>query len=830
MAMLKSMQTALACDTDITSGKLPDTPHEYVRHSMPRTRLIIDTVAKATKMTYDSKVVRTTPLSVGETSLTLLESYCHMKSSKPIIAILNRWYDQYQVDSIEFLTERLNRIGYGVVCITAREFQSNSDLKEHHAICQLIYSDVNNFRFDGLIALSGTFAVGADNSTISQFLNSFCLPKVSYGLALPDIPSVAFNQACGVHDLMQHLLKPGNKKEFVFIRGVIEDDHYSRKREVIFRNTLIENGVDEQRIHYINGNYNAYTAYRRTLELLTENRAIDCIVAANDIMAASAASAAKVLGLSIPKEISICGFDDSIHATSFSPALTTVRQPLKQLAEECVSLLLNIIESNTDGLSGWKRPKESFESQVLIDPELIIRGSINDSLTRASVHQPFSHSELASAMCGLTGPKEISLSCFSQALIDTLESGSSDLTDILSRFDSQSIGRYLHWWKNLCDHISNILREREFKPENVSCVNSAMSIVRRKIWAIETDLEINSIRSREIRSEFQFAMGSCNTMEDIVSALDEWLIKPKRCFLITYNTIGTKPDSSARVVHAYTQNEVLSEAYLPFNSKEILPDSMQDELSNSLLVLSPVYTDELLFGYLLMDPSELDLLYIDAAAVSIGNAMRTQYHQSELKAQRDSLKSVNEELLKLANFDALTGLANRLNFQKNLCSSLQFARETHRRTSLMFIDLDGFKTVNDTLGHDIGDLLLVKVGSILQERLARYSDFDSFISRLGGDEFTILLTHESERSNPKYTAEDVLRSLSDTIVIKDKPIKISASIGCATFPDDARDEDSLVKCADVAMYAAKNSGKDRCAMFGNLMLEENVSQLQRRSA
>lgn len=162
----------------------------------------------------------------------------------------------------------------------------------------------------------------------------------------------------------------------------------------------------------------------------------------------------------------------------------------------------------------------------------------------------------------------------------------------------------------------------------------------------------------------------------------------------------------------------------------------------------------------------------------------------------------------LATHDPLTGLPNRALFHDRLRHALAQARRNKSRIALFFIDLDNFKTINDTLGHDIGDTLLKQAAARLREVVR---DIDT-VARLGGDEFTAILTDCSNE-----VADQVARRISDELAasfeIEQRTLFVSASIGVAFYPEDGKDSNSLVKAADAAMYRAKEKGRNCVEYF-----------------
>lgn len=163
----------------------------------------------------------------------------------------------------------------------------------------------------------------------------------------------------------------------------------------------------------------------------------------------------------------------------------------------------------------------------------------------------------------------------------------------------------------------------------------------------------------------------------------------------------------------------------------------------------------------------------------------------------------------LAYFDALTGLPNRQLFNDRLNQALTHAQRYDHKVALLFIDLDGFKTINDTLGHEIGDLLLQAVSRRLEDCL-RKSDT---VARMGGDEFTCILPNIEYSGDIKTVATKINAALSEPFELKGHEINISGSIGASLYPDDAIDADDLINKADKAMYDVKRRGRDDFRFF-----------------
>ncbi len=178
-----------------------------------------------------------------------------------------------------------------------------------------------------------------------------------------------------------------------------------------------------------------------------------------------------------------------------------------------------------------------------------------------------------------------------------------------------------------------------------------------------------------------------------------------------------------------------------------------------------------------------------------------------------------ERLVHQATHDSLTGLPNRTMLQDRLRQAISRARRGGHRVAAMFIDLDRFKDVNDTLGHRIGDELLREMSA----RLARVVRESDLLVRLSGDEFMVVLEQVTDLESPRYVANKLLDEIRQPSRIEGHDIHISGSVGISLFPDDAEDVETLLKNADMAMYRAKELGKNNYQIFSADLAEHGTA-------
>lgn len=174
-----------------------------------------------------------------------------------------------------------------------------------------------------------------------------------------------------------------------------------------------------------------------------------------------------------------------------------------------------------------------------------------------------------------------------------------------------------------------------------------------------------------------------------------------------------------------------------------------------------------------------------------------------------AFKKVEEELAYLACYDALTGLPNRRLLTDRIEMAFAHAKRHKTTMTLMFLDLDRFKMINDMLGHDVGDKVLIEAASRMKKSIRE----EDTVARLGGDEFVLLLPHIDQVENVGKIAERILRILGQPVPIGQSEFHVTTSIGIAIFPQDGKDLETLLKHADKALYKAKGQGRNNYQYF-----------------
>ena len=265
----------------------------------------------------------------------------------------------------------------------------------------------------------------------------------------------------------------------------------------------------------------------------------------------------------------------------------------------------------------------------------------------------------------------------------------------------------------------------------------------------------------------------------------------------------------------YFQNESFDCVFLDYRlpdltSLEALQRLLKINESHAVIIVLTGQNNEQL-AIELMEAGATD--YLDKNALKSDILMRAlRYATARQQFQKEASKEVRALLKKqqyIATHDALTGLANRLLLTDRINSALMHQARQETSLALLFLDLDGFKQINDTLGHTVGDELLVKISMVLSQ-IIRESDT---LARLGGDEFVILLTNIKRAEDVAKVADNILKALANPFELHSQKHYMSASIGISVCPSDGRDFETLLKHADLTMYMAKAQGKNNYQFF-----------------
>ncbi|MGJ7922358.1 DUF4084 domain-containing protein [Neobacillus sp. LXY-4] len=238
----------------------------------------------------------------------------------------------------------------------------------------------------------------------------------------------------------------------------------------------------------------------------------------------------------------------------------------------------------------------------------------------------------------------------------------------------------------------------------------------------------------------------------------------------------------------------------------------------------PIQTGSPLFEYRIIRPDET-IKWVQVRRTPIFDEHGKLIKIHDVMTDITDRKKAEETIQHMAYYDELTGLPNRNLFYKILNQEMQAAKEGNSSVAIMFIDLDRFKSVNDTLGHHVGDLLLKEVTARLNECIGK----NGTVCRLGGDEFTVILPSEIENDCEMMSIK-ILNSIDKTFKIEGHEIFVTPSIGISIYPEHGETEEELIKKADIAMYNAKDSGKNTYHFYNSGLDDMNTRKMKLENA
>jgi len=748
----------------------------------------------------------------------------------------------YQNRIVERIRNRLRAAGYGTLCVTARSPGAH-DTVEGRGSPGLIDPLVYAFETRGSILLSTVLGQGfaaVDLERCVDRLGRGGRPVVSLGEALSGVPSVTLDSTGALRELMVHMTRDPARRRFVFLRGH-PGDRDSREREEVFRRVLAEKGIAVDERLMIDGHYTSADAYMSFDALLRTGERIDAVVAANDDMAASAMTALRRHGFCVPDDVIVSGFDDDPLAAELQPPLTTVRGSIGRQAEVAAELLLESLEVDAG-------PR--FHPRVTLDAEFVPRASSLPAAKPGSVSGPLERALISNRpreelrallyerLVALQAPAEVNVLSLAEAFIGVLFDGDGSLADDLANQltapgDGAGDAAVHDWWRHASRQLAQVLERlpKELtRAKPLPRLARALDTLSGAQHASSTAVRFERRAHRQLHEQLLLRLAGCSTQEAIWSLLRDGFraLGVERAWVTLYDESRDCTVSGAYLAFELDGATIVSEGE-PFALADVLPSRLAAELERGALVLNPLGVRELSLGYLLLDPGELASLELSAIAASVALALRNVRQLADLERRAEALHLANDRLSLVARHDTLTGLANRSQFHENLETAFAVSRREGWEASLLFLDLDGFKLINDTLGHSAGDELLrivaARIGGVLREG-------DS-LARLGGDEFTIIVAEGGEGAEGaagQRVAEDVLATIARPFRLGEHVVNVTTSIGIARFPGDGEDAETLMRNADMAMYHAKACGKCRYSPYTAALDRRARAELELREA
>lgn len=707
---------------------------------------------------------------------------------KRIGVIVNYLYEEYQLKVISGIINTSRKYNIDLFIFVGGNLNYDIENLQRNKIYQLInYKDI-----DGLIILGLVLGYNIPKEKIIGFYKNFSdIPTVSIGLTVENFPSITIDNSKGFINLLDHLVKDHKYKNFTFVTGPLNNDE-AKERYEIFLKIMRENNIEIKDDYIYEGDFSKFSGINAVRTFLDERKLKpDVIVFSNDMMAIGGIEELKRRKIKIPEDIAITGFDNIEESYFITPSLTTVNQPLYELGEKALEICLSIILG------------EKVKENIVLPTRLIIRESCGHKEEIFNKAIPPSEKKIVN----ITEAKILKnkflefLTEDSQIKKENYELFSK-IYDLFftSLFEKrqiflEKIHEYLE--KNLStteelkeivfliDSFTKTYLEKDLKKDAETLILKAERIIstysekllRYDQYKTNEEIELLGYIGSDLLSSFR--------MEDIIERISARL--PELNINSFYLVFTDENLKEKKLIFAHLRDEnVREEIKLSFD--EIIPKKLYPKERKELIV-KPLYFQENFFGYMVLEYGpKRGVIY--------------EILRSQISAAIQGAK-ICEELNRLAITDPLTQLFNKRYIEEELRKEIERSKRYSRPLSVMVLDLDNFKIINDILGHQYGDEVLKKIGENLKKSCRKVDT----VGRFGGDEFVIILPETNLEKSIKV-ANKIIKNL-EKMEIKfpnGEKIYISISIGIASYPETSKDPEKILSLADSAMYNAKRLG------------------------
>ncbi|MGC8813154.1 diguanylate cyclase [Dictyoglomus sp.] len=707
---------------------------------------------------------------------------------KRIGVIVNYLYEEYQLKVISGIINTSRKYNIDLFIFVGGNLNYDIENLQRNKIYQLInYKDI-----DGLIILGLVLGYNIPKEKIIGFYKNFSdIPTVSIGLTVENFPSITIDNSKGFINLLDHLVKDHKYKNFTFVTGPLNNDE-AKERYEIFLKIMRENNIEIKDDYIYEGDFSKFSGINAVRTFLDERKLKpDVIVFSNDTMAIGGIEELKRRKIKIPEDIAITGFDNIEESYFITPSLTTVNQPLYELGEKALEICLSIILG------------EKVKENIVLPTRLIIRESCGHKEEIFNKAIPPSEKKIVN----ITEAKILKnkflefLTEDSQIKKENYELFSK-IYDLFftSLFEKrqiflEKIHEYLE--KNLStteelkeivfliDSFTKTYLEKDLKKDAETLILKAERIIstysekllRYDQYKTNEEIELLGYIGSDLLSSFR--------MEDIIERISARL--PELNINSFYLVFTDENLKEKKLIFAHLRDEnVREEIKLSFD--EIIPKKLYPKERKELIV-KPLYFQENFFGYMVLEYGpKRGVIY--------------EILRSQISAAIQGAK-ICEELNRLAITDPLTQLFNRRYIEEELRKEIERSKRYSRPLSVMVLDLDNFKIINDILGHQYGDEVLKKIGENLKKSCRKVDT----VGRFGGDEFVIILPETNLEKSIKV-ANKIIKNLEKMEIKfpKGEKIYISISIGIASYPETSKDPEKILSLADSAMYNAKRLG------------------------
>lgn len=628
-------------------------------------------------------------------------------------------------------------------------------------------------------------------------------------------PSISTDNRGGIHQAVAHLVNHGHRS-IAFVAGDPDDKGDSLARLEAFHDALAQHHLESDPALIRYGSHLVSEGYQATQKIIHSGAKFTALLASDDNSAVGAMQALRDHGRQIPDDVAVIGFDDQPDAIAQIPPLTTVHIPLFLIGEQALALMYDHLVGGHDLQS------------VQIPTRLVPRQSCGCMPAFVSSKTvPTKRSELSTSQSDLL-PQDLETiqQNIVAEMLATLPSASLfPLGEQTRRLCTQLVQAfYTSLQENnavpLQSMLMRILRELELGEENIDSWQSIISVLRREMMLLPAmwvqpqtqhlaDDLLHQARSaisdsaqrQDYRHQYQSEIAA-QAISELTARLSVSLDERQAAQILESQSVAVgirharvalfdKLDGDV-VAGSVLLNSVSDESIQRFLTRQFPPVGLYPEHELLNLALVPLVFQEETFGYVAFDAENLGPCGILARQLG-----------ATFKAAR-----LHTQVLELSLTDALTGASNRRYFDLFLKNEVDRSRRFGRTLSIMLVDIDHFKSYNDTFGHPVGDKALQLIVRCLQQE-RRDSDV---VARIGGEEFAVILP-ETGAAGATHVAEKIRLTLRDAG--RSLPRPLTLSIGISMLRGTEIDAELLIHQADLALYESKAKGRDQICIYNN---------------
>ncbi|WP_276353050.1 EAL domain-containing protein [Cohnella caldifontis] len=739
---------------------------------------------------------------------------------------------EYYGTIFTILHSEANKRGAALIAILANAGVENPTSFHYH---------VGAESADGWLIMMNPQSVLPANLGFLRTIASTGKPIVTIGYREQAIAShsIVIDNRQATKEAVLHLIREHGHRRIAFVGSMEHVDLVERFEG--YKEALFESGIIyDETLYYRTSDSIRLGGTAAAKSMLAKGIDFTAVFASTDLNAIGMIETLQQAGYRIPEDIAVVGFDDLPSAEAFHPPLTTVRQSFSSFAEAGFELLYQQIMG--------KKPRESV---TYLPTEFIVRAScgcpyrtqgqpiteIHNKLAKAQTNIDLivqRHYQLASNWVAATRKDKFHLSNMFRevskwgclALWDPSEKEHKHLI-IKQAFSNDGdpvppIGYRIpmerfppaEWIPKMEDHeyvrIQAIRTDKEdlgfvmiVAPIDKLVLISGADINRISflitVAALERDRLFHQVQS--IAEQLEIVSRTTNDGIwdwDLAAGRIHWNIRSHDMLNSIGETLTGEPEAFFRLIHPEDYDAVM--------------DKFRDHLENGA---------SLKLEFRIRGRHEGQQLWVFAAGDSIrdenGRSVRIIGSLTNITEK----KLAEKQITHLAFHDVLTGLPNRKLFQDRFHLCKEQANRYGYKLGVLLIDLDRFKVINDTMGHQAGDELLKQVADMLDgvvrssDSVARGGSERSTVARFGGDEFIVLLTHIHHAADLQRIGDRIIRKFKEPFLIQGIEMFTTASMGISMYPDDADQLDALIRSADIAMYKAKENGKNRSELYNS---------------